>query len=254
MEVFSSALMTYSPSPRTMSFHVRAAVLPRLEYVLVQPPTHGGEADTDEAMLRAMASRASSGYDQLDGGAPVSADNWQASALIWAADSAVNEGGRPGRLRTAGQGRPSSANRPRHFRTVSTRRPAGGAMRALERPLAVCATICARIRAEHIRLFGDYSTPELGIQPDAYDPQLDVGFTPPRDGAPGTDAYRRAARRGGSPWVQREPVRSRRAGADGFAAADFGTKMQASTEPMIPAAAAAIRTRFRASGRAALLC
>ncbi|MFF2231652.1 Tn3 family transposase [Streptomyces anulatus] len=34
---------------------------------------------------------------------------------------------------------------------------------------------------EHINRFGKYSTHELGIQPDAYDPKLDVGFTPPRE-------------------------------------------------------------------------
>ncbi|MDX3231346.1 Tn3 family transposase [Streptomyces sp. ME19-01-6] len=34
---------------------------------------------------------------------------------------------------------------------------------------------------EHINRFGEYSTHELGIQPDAYDPKLDVGFTPLRD-------------------------------------------------------------------------
>ncbi|MEU1216379.1 Tn3 family transposase [Streptomyces sp. NPDC005790] len=34
---------------------------------------------------------------------------------------------------------------------------------------------------EHINRFGEYSTQELGIQPDAYDPKLDVDFTPLRD-------------------------------------------------------------------------
>ncbi|KOV58162.1 hypothetical protein ADK64_37380 [Streptomyces sp. MMG1121] len=34
---------------------------------------------------------------------------------------------------------------------------------------------------EHINRFGGYSTHELGIQPDAYDPKLDVDFTPLRD-------------------------------------------------------------------------
>ncbi|REK86186.1 hypothetical protein DY245_33950, partial [Streptomyces inhibens] len=31
---------------------------------------------------------------------------------------------------------------------------------------------------EHINPFGEYSTHELGIQPEAYDPKLDVDFTP----------------------------------------------------------------------------
>ncbi|MEH0573897.1 transposase [Streptomyces sp. B21-108] len=34
---------------------------------------------------------------------------------------------------------------------------------------------------EHINRFGQYSTHELGIQPDAYDPKLDVDFTPLRE-------------------------------------------------------------------------
>ncbi|AJT62096.3 hypothetical protein T261_0406 [Streptomyces lydicus] len=34
---------------------------------------------------------------------------------------------------------------------------------------------------EHINRFGEYSTHELGIQPQAYDPKLDVDFTPLRE-------------------------------------------------------------------------
>jgi hypothetical protein len=34
---------------------------------------------------------------------------------------------------------------------------------------------------EHIKRFGEYSTHELGIQPEAYDPKLDVDFTQIRD-------------------------------------------------------------------------
>lgn len=34
---------------------------------------------------------------------------------------------------------------------------------------------------EHINRFGEYSTHELGIQPEAYDPKLDVDFTPLRE-------------------------------------------------------------------------
>ncbi|MFI0757256.1 hypothetical protein ACH4PX_07730 [Streptomyces anulatus] len=34
---------------------------------------------------------------------------------------------------------------------------------------------------KHINRFGEYSTHKLGIQPDAYDPKLDVDFTPPRE-------------------------------------------------------------------------
>ncbi|MFG2873849.1 hypothetical protein ACGFYU_02345 [Streptomyces sp. NPDC048337] len=34
---------------------------------------------------------------------------------------------------------------------------------------------------EHISRFGDYSTHEPAIKPEAYDPELDVDFTPLRD-------------------------------------------------------------------------
>ncbi|WP_369124167.1 Tn3 family transposase [Streptomyces sp. ActVer] len=34
---------------------------------------------------------------------------------------------------------------------------------------------------EHINRFGEYSTHELGIQPQAYDPTLDIDFTPLRE-------------------------------------------------------------------------
>lgn len=47
---------------------------------------------------------------------------------------------------------------------------------------------------EHIRRFGQYSTHELGIQPEAYDPHLDVDFSPLRgDGTPAPDGYGQAA-------------------------------------------------------------
>ena len=36
----------------------------------------------------------------------------------------------------------------------------------------------SRRLTEHINRFGEYSTHELGIQPEAYDPKLDVDFTP----------------------------------------------------------------------------
>ncbi|MFH0179156.1 hypothetical protein [Streptomyces cacaoi] len=35
---------------------------------------------------------------------------------------------------------------------------------------------------EHIKRFGEYSTHELGIEPDAYDPKPDVDFTLLREG------------------------------------------------------------------------
>ncbi|MEU2913484.1 hypothetical protein ACWCQ0_41780 [Streptomyces massasporeus] len=34
---------------------------------------------------------------------------------------------------------------------------------------------------EHINRFGEYSTHELGVRPDAYDPKLDVDFTQLRE-------------------------------------------------------------------------
>ncbi|MFF3244851.1 hypothetical protein ACFYWY_14195 [Streptomyces sp. NPDC002870] len=46
---------------------------------------------------------------------------------------------------------------------------------------------------EHIRRFGEYSTHELGLEPEAYDPHLDVDFSPLRGDGPGADGYRQAA-------------------------------------------------------------
>ncbi|WSX17774.1 transposase [Streptomyces sp. NBC_00988] len=46
---------------------------------------------------------------------------------------------------------------------------------------------------EHINRFGQYSTHELGIQPDAYDPTLDVDFTPLRGDEPATEGFSQAA-------------------------------------------------------------
>ncbi|WP_432037091.1 hypothetical protein [Streptomyces cucumeris] len=46
---------------------------------------------------------------------------------------------------------------------------------------------------EHIRRFGEYSTHELGDEPDAYDPRLDVDFTPPRGDEPATEGFSQAA-------------------------------------------------------------
>lgn len=48
--------------------------------------------------------------------------------------------------------------------------------------------------ARHIRRFGEYSTHELGLQPEAYDPHLDVDFSPLRgEDPPAPDGYGQAA-------------------------------------------------------------
>jgi hypothetical protein len=48
---------------------------------------------------------------------------------------------------------------------------------------------------EHIHRFGEYSTHELGIRPEAYDPHLEVDFSSLRDdgSSPAPDGYRQAA-------------------------------------------------------------
>ncbi|WP_344374703.1 Tn3 family transposase [Streptomyces mauvecolor] len=46
---------------------------------------------------------------------------------------------------------------------------------------------------EHINRFGEYSTHELGIQPEAYDPKLDVDFAPLRDADPAAAGFGQAA-------------------------------------------------------------
>ncbi|MFD1938295.1 Tn3 family transposase [Nonomuraea mangrovi] len=38
---------------------------------------------------------------------------------------------------------------------------------------------------EHIRRFGEYSTRKLGLEPEAYNPHLDVDFSPLRGDGPG---------------------------------------------------------------------
>ncbi|MEV0774508.1 Tn3 family transposase [Streptomyces sp. NPDC050428] len=46
---------------------------------------------------------------------------------------------------------------------------------------------------EHINRFGEYSTRELGIQPEAYDPRLEVDFTPLREQDPAAAGFGTAA-------------------------------------------------------------
>ncbi len=58
------------------------------------------EAEAVPVMPRAASSRASSGHDQRDTGAPVSAGSQHASALASATCGAVNDGGRPDRFRS----------------------------------------------------------------------------------------------------------------------------------------------------------
>lgn len=41
--------------------------------------------------------------------------------------------------------------------------------------------------------FGEYSINELGDEPDAYDPRLDVDFTPPRGDETATEGFSQAA-------------------------------------------------------------
>ncbi|MGW3659830.1 Tn3 family transposase [Streptomyces sp. NPDC005151] len=42
---------------------------------------------------------------------------------------------------------------------------------------------------EHIKRFGEYSTHELGIQPEAYDPKLNVDFTQLREQEPAASGF-----------------------------------------------------------------
>jgi hypothetical protein len=46
---------------------------------------------------------------------------------------------------------------------------------------------------EHIRRFGEYAIPELGDEPDAYVPRLDVDFTLLRGDEPATEGFSQAA-------------------------------------------------------------
>nr|WP_171075316.1 hypothetical protein [Nonomuraea basaltis] len=66
------------------------------------------EAEIAAARPRATASRASSPLLQRDNGTPVSAGNWQASAVICARCSEVIRGGRPKRCRSVRLATPRS--------------------------------------------------------------------------------------------------------------------------------------------------
>lgn len=57
------------------------------------------EGEIDPAMDQPTASRTSSRLDQRDCGVPASAGNWRASDLTSATCNAVNQAGRPNRLR-----------------------------------------------------------------------------------------------------------------------------------------------------------
>ncbi|MFV5997237.1 Tn3 family transposase [Streptomyces sp. NPDC056231] len=46
---------------------------------------------------------------------------------------------------------------------------------------------------EHIKRFGEYSTHELGVEPEAYDPKLDVDFTQLREQEPAASGFGTAA-------------------------------------------------------------
>ncbi len=71
------------------------------------------DAETVSVIPRVISSAASSGQDHCDSGTPVSAGNWQASAVASAICTGVKWAGRPERLRSARAGSPPCANRPR---------------------------------------------------------------------------------------------------------------------------------------------
>ena len=113
MEVFSSAEITYSSGPgvrrrtrrRTGPGPGRPSGGTRGSRMKIQDRYCQGlsasassqrrtvEAETDATMPRAAASRASSGHDQRDSGAPVSAGSWQARALTSATWTGVKRAG-----------------------------------------------------------------------------------------------------------------------------------------------------------------
>jgi hypothetical protein len=105
------------------------------------------DAETVSVIPRAASSAANSGHDQRAIGTPVSAGNWQASALASATCTGVNRAGHPERLWSARADSPPSATRPRQVRTVSTCRWVSAAIRALLRPRAASSTTVARSRA-----------------------------------------------------------------------------------------------------------
>ncbi|MFC8705855.1 hypothetical protein ACFUIV_27230 [Streptomyces anulatus] len=70
---------------------------------------------------------------------------------------------------------------------LATITPAAAAPGRLDR------TAQSRSTTEHINRFGEYSTHELGIQPEAYDPKLDVDFTQLRDENVNAEGFGQAA-------------------------------------------------------------
>lgn len=115
MEVFSSALITYSSSPSCSPCQVRAyrcstqAAFSQKPGLVMKVPERccqglsaswasqrrTVDADMNGVMPRRAASRASSGHDQRESGTSLSAGSRQAGALSSAACSGANEAGGP---------------------------------------------------------------------------------------------------------------------------------------------------------------
>jgi hypothetical protein len=102
------------------------------------------EADMVSAIPAEITSVASSGPLHFDSGTPEVAGSEQANALTSARCSAVNVGGRPLRGRSLSPSIPSTVNRPRQVRTVSSVTFSRAAIVALGRPRAARRTMRAR--------------------------------------------------------------------------------------------------------------
>ncbi|MCX5417746.1 hypothetical protein [Streptomyces sp. NBC_00059] len=59
--------------------------------------------------------------------------------------------------------------------------PCSGGNRCANRPRSISPITTVQLIPDAD--FGEYSTHELGIQPDAYDPKLDIDFTALRKGS-----------------------------------------------------------------------
>ncbi len=166
IEVFSSAQMTKSFSPRGPSSQIpayrsrtraaltaksgsRAEIHERCCHGLsASPASHRRTVDAEAATWhRPASSRASSGQLHRDSGTPVSAGSAHASATASARAAPVNTGGRPLRRASCRPASRPAANRRRHLRTVSVHTPSSPAIPALALPSAAASTICARSRS-----------------------------------------------------------------------------------------------------------
>src|SRR5215216_4338563 len=165
IEVFSSALTTYSSSPsawpatrrwyrsRTTAALVakpgsRGKIQERCRHGLIGSSSsqrHSVVVETSPTRPVASSSVRSSARLQRPSGTPRVAGSSQAIALHAATTAAGKVRGRPGRVRSRSPSKPSAKNRLRHLLTVLGASPSRRAIAALVHPAAASRTILALV-------------------------------------------------------------------------------------------------------------